>query len=1260
MPLPLTRVLRRIYHYAAYGVGAMVIVVCLVALTFRFWVMPRVADFVPLLEARASAALAQTVDIGQLQADWHGFAPRLIMSEVRVTPPQGEPLLLPRVEAVLSWLSLPLLEPRLASLTVVRPQLAMWRDRQGVILIAGIAVNHGEGDFADWLLRQHRVVIKDAQIHWRDALLDSPPLHFTSVRVLLENRFGRHRFGAIALPSEAASRLELRGDLRGRALRDRDSWSGTLYARVDAADFAAWGNWVPWAQRAVKTGFGTMRFWLTLDRGGVDSLTGDARLRDVAISISADLPDLAFASLRGDVGWSRQRGVDTLLVNDLRFQLPGAAPAEPASVQVSLTPDGKGGFQRVAGSARNLRLEALTALAGALPLPRQAHDLIEALNPVGLLDSADGHWAGVGDYAVKLRLSAAGARPYLDMPGFSGVSARIRADQNDGEVTLEGRASTLTWPRLFRHDLAFSAFDATADWKADARGVTLRFELPRLLNDDLQGMAEGRVELPKAGAPLLDMRARLTHGKASAVYRYLPHEVSQDAYAWLRQSLLGGHTDDVRMVLKGPLDRFPFDQGGGEFRVSVNTIDVTLQYAPDWPRLEGIRGRLLFHDKAMTMQANSARILETRIGPVKATIPDLFAGGAERLLVNGRAQGETRAFLDFIRHSPVDRHTDGLTAAMRAEGSGELTIRLDLPLHDLDASKVAGSYTFLDNRLAPGGDLPELTGVSGQISFTDTALSGRDIHARVLDFPALLTIDSQAGGVAVQLSGNADAAALQPYLPAALAQRLSGTTPWQAMIGLDSRGKSQLAVRADLAGLAIALPPPFDKPAGVPLPLSIQRRAGEDGVDTVQARLGNRLSLSARFPEVGPPWVHARLGDGDGDGEAAAPQQSGLTLSGGLRQFDADAWHRLDLTGGGADHLPLREAAIRVGDLRVLGRSWQDVQARLRPAGKGWRLQLDGRELAGEVVTLPESAGVRVLANFQHLRVPDPLPGDAGEAWTPPEAISRLELNVARLHWKNIDLGKMRVRLVPEQRGLRIENFAFDTPDGRLDGKGLLANHPRRPTHLELAVRSDDLGKLLARFGQPDRLRGGAARANGTLTWIGGIESFDLASLDGDIELTVGEGQFLKVEPGVARLLGIVSLQALPRRIALDFRDVFSEGFAFDEIVGRLHLQRGKAYTKDLRMNGPAAKVRMSGVIDLAGETQNLRLSIQPRLDDTVALAGALIGGPVVGLGTFIAGKVFNDPIGQAITFDYALTGTWNEPVATSVARSRQESAQQP
>jgi uncharacterized protein YhdP len=230
-------------------------------------------------------------------------------------------------------------------------------------------------------------------------------------------------------------------------------------------------------------------------------------------------------------------------------------------------------------------------------------------------------------------------------------------------------------------------------------------------------------------------------------------------------------------------------------------------------------------------------------------------------------------------------------------------------------------------------------------------------------------------------------------------------------------------------------------------------------------------------------------------------------------------------------------------------------------------------------------------------------------------------------------------------------------PDGQVRGKGLLANHPRRPTQLEFELESDNLGKLLDRMGMPGRLKRGSGRIAGPIGWTGGLEDFNFATLEGDLEVSLKQGQFSKVDPGVGKLLGILSLQALPRRIALDFRDVFSEGFAFDQIVGNIHLERGSAYAKDLRMNGPAAKVRMGGVADLARETQNLRVVIEPRLEDTLAVAGALLGGPVVGVGAFIASKVLKNPISQAASFEYAITGTWADPVITKVPKPKAQAA---
>ncbi len=1268
MSYRLIKFLRRAYHYAVYAAGGAVIVVCIVALSFKFWVIPNIGGYKGVLEQAAGKAIGQPVEIGALNADWHGLNPRVTLRDVRMTPPTGAPLLLPRVEAVVSWLSLPLFDARLASLTLDQPHLAMRRDARGVIYVAGIPVNvdSAPSPFPNWLLKQPRIVIKDAQITWQDEKLDAPELRFSRVRLLLENRFGHHRVAGIAQPSAAAAgRLELRGDLKGDNVHAWNTWSGEVYARVDDIRLESWKRWVPWAQGAVKGGGGNLRFWLTLKNGQVADLAGDASLKRVAINLQQDLPDMEFDSLSGHIGWSREKDSNSFFVERLRFKRPGGEPAEPASLRVTLTPDGKGGFKRVGASAKNLRLEAFTALTGAIPLPRRGHDLIEAFNPRGLVENAEGHWAGSGDYALKLRVREAGIRAHENIPGFAGVSARIEANQEEGKAELEGGLA-LDWPQLFRHGLSFDRIEARADWKIRDTGMQIDFDVPRLVNGDLDGTAEGRVELPRTGAPKTDIRAHLSRGQADAVYRYLPLSVSDDAYHWLKRGLIGGHSDDVRLILKGPLDRFPFHQGGGEFRVSINMVDGMLDYAPGWPNIRNVRGTLVFHDRAMTLDAVSGNILDTRIGPVKVFIPDLHSGVEEIVSVEGRASGETRAFLDFIRLSPVNEHTNGFTEQFKATGNGDLAISLRLPVRHIDTSTVKGNFTFQDNRLDPGGELPELEGISGMLSFTEKDLQAKGIRVRLLGQPAVLDINSggaesgkSGAQLRVKLAGRVGAEGLKPYLPAALAGRLSGATDWHADIGLDASRKAELTVTSDLTGLAVDLPAPLGKNAAQSVALNVVKqpagkggekggeRGQEKGPDILTARYGDILSARAKLPDKAAAQISVRLGPG----EAPPPSEAGVTISGVLRALDLDAWRSLDLPAGGGGPA-LREASVTFNELRILNRRLHDTHVRLRPAGNGWNIVLAGREITGEIATIPDGKAIRVLANLRRLSIPDPEPGAAAASQDMAASLRAIDLSADSLAWKGRELGELHLRLSPVKQGLQVDNFRISRPEGQLEGRGVVADHPRRPTRLELNLSSDNLGKLMAQLGSPGRIKNGATKISGTLGWMGGVEDFNFATLGGDLSVAVKQGQFLKVDPGAAKLLGILSLQALPRRVALDFRDIFSEGFAFDEIAGNVHLERGSAYAKDLRMNGPAAKISMSGVVDLDRETQNLRINIQPRLEDTVAVAGALIGGPVVGLGTLIANKVLKNPIGQAVTFEYTVTGSWSDPIIGKIPRN--------
>jgi uncharacterized protein YhdP len=262
-----------------------------------------------------------------------------------------------------------------------------------------------------------------------------------------------------------------------------------------------------------------------------------------------------------------------------------------------------------------------------------------------------------------------------------------------------------------------------------------------------------------------------------------------------------------------------------------------------------------------------------------------------------------------------------------------------------------------------------------------------------------------------------------------------------------------------------------------------------------------------------------------------------------------------------------------------------------------------------------------------------------------PLELPALDIIVEQFQYGQKQLGKLELNAIHQDRDWRIEKLRLSSPDNVLTADGLWQGWLTQPrTQLNVRLDVSDIGKTLSRWQLPAGVRAGTAKIEGQLSWAGSPPDFDFPTLAGNLTIDAAKGQFVKLEPGLAKLLGILSLQALPRRISLDFRDVFSEGFAFDSIAGPVKIDRGIASTDNFRIAGPSARVAMTGEVDLARETQKLRVRVTPHLSEAASLAGALIGGPIIGAAAFLAQKLLKDPIEKLATFEYIVTGSWTDP----------------
>jgi len=261
-----------------------------------------------------------------------------------------------------------------------------------------------------------------------------------------------------------------------------------------------------------------------------------------------------------------------------------------------------------------------------------------------------------------------------------------------------------------------------------------------------------------------------------------------------------------------------------------------------------------------------------------------------------------------------------------------------------------------------------------------------------------------------------------------------------------------------------------------------------------------------------------------------------------------------------------------------------------------------------------------------------------------------LDITAQDFQFGDKQLGSLDLKAYNSGESWVIQRMNINNSDSQLTADGTWRNSVRSPqTMLKFNLNSSNLGKTLQRF-QPggEMVKGGTGSMNGQLGWPGSPHEFAVERLDGNFTMQLEKGQILKVQPGVGRLLGLLSLQSLPRRLTLDFRDLFSEGFAFDKINSIANIKDGILRSNDLFMTGPAAEANIKGETNLKTETQRLKVKVVPHISDSVSLA-ALAGGPIVGVAAFVAQKLLKDPLNKISASEYMITGTWDNPQEAEV-----------
>ncbi|WP_129644902.1 YhdP family protein [Peristeroidobacter agariperforans] len=872
-------------------------------------------------------------------------------------------------------------------------------------------------------------------------------------------------------------------------------------------------------------------------------------------------------------------------------------------------------------------------------------------------------------YSVETKLENVGFAPVLRTPGLTGISGRLDANDHAGQLHLASKDIEFNLPRTFRSVLAAASADGVVSWERNDAGLIVSTDQLKVQGDDGRAVARMHLTLPSDGtSPVLDLFAQGQDLKIGSTYKYLPGDkLGPKTLEWFDRALLDGRIATAEFTYKGPMRQFPFRKNEGTFLARAQVENALFDYQEGWQPARELMAEVEFRNQGMRVHATSAMVGNLRMNEATAEIPDFRQN---ELSIKAAAAGDLDGGLSFLRNSPIGPRLGETFARLGGRGAMTADVRLDLPLKRLDDRKIDVVARFADATVTMQKVSAPVQALTGELRVKNTLIAAADLKGRFLGGPLTVKIDQQSATAAqLDAQGHAQATELHSLFSLPATVKLAGDTDYHVSMPIAS-GASEAAQRrhikidSNLRGLGVTLPQPLGKGVADERPLQVALEIDDEQILSRTAYGDVRALIRMRQSDAG--WTLDRGGVRADAVAPALPGHRGLRIEGNVQRFVLDDWLALRGTQPNAsaaardDDGPklsdyLQAANVRVADFQIFGYRFADLRGVLQSTQSGWRVDVSGDNAAGQVL-IPESfTGSQPLRATMERLVINKAPVQEGAAKDDDDALDPRNLPNMQIYVANMLLGTRAVGAVDLKatrvpQGIRFDNATILAESVRAEAQGqwfTTVDGPR--STLNASIESKDVAATLKALNYTPFLEAKRGAIKADLAWNGGYDSNILEHASGAIRIEAETGQIVNLQPGAGRVLGLFSVGALPRRLALDFSDLTEKGLAFDTIHGDFELRDGNAFTNNLLLRGPAAEIGIAGRTGLGSRDYDQTAVVTGNLGASLPVAGALAGGPVVGAAVLLFSQVFKEPLKGITRGYYRITGPWDAPVVERV-----------
>ncbi len=637
-------------------------------------------------------------EYSRLDARLRWYGPEVVLRDLRVVAEDGSQTLFATREGSIGldlWNFFRTGQFVAGRVRILEPRVTIVRLADGRIRLLGLRERPADKPPFDFdRLPAGRIVIDDATVVYRDLKTGSEPLELTDLDVQLRrDRDAVVLEGSARLPEELGTRADFNVRLKG-TLDEREHLDARVEVDADTVRLAGLKDFLPAQVAKPLAGSGHLHGVFALEQGTVSNLRLGFDLHDVALQLPGRaVPPIEAVRVTNPrlelaVGTRMQFPTVTKeMVERAPPPLPVEARYGSLAGDARLRRDGDGwvfridGLRAQAGAQRAVndtqvwgrwtgkpvtrfglelnvdRLDLASTWPLVLAFAPASFDRFAGLAPRGRVETlrakVQRERAGIEPtFTVQASLVGVGVQPSGRFPGLSGVSLKLDGNDRLGKLQLRADQPVFEWPRLFREPLALERVTADGGWHREGAAWIASAKGAQLVHR--QGRARVDVEFgfEKPGvSPTLALNAEVPEVDVSLVPKFVPvGRLRERTIAWLDRAFVRGIATNGRLSYRGPVQKFPFDDGEGDFSASADATNVTLDYYPGFAPLANASGTARFHNALIEADVASGELGGLRLSQARFVMADYRAPVLE---IDGKGGGDLHKALAYVQASPL-------------------------------------------------------------------------------------------------------------------------------------------------------------------------------------------------------------------------------------------------------------------------------------------------------------------------------------------------------------------------------------------------------------------------------------------------------------------------------------------------------------------------------------------------------------------------------------------------------------------------------